>query len=96
MFRTKKFKNEKFAKTRERLTSDFLLVILVTGGGRRIKHSDNDGKIQSYKGTKLGYDMICESVNTYQEEKEGYLLNGNRIIKLNNLITNIDKVLVCK
>ena len=40
--------------------------------------------------------MICESVNSDQEEKEGYLLNGNRIINLKNLITNIYNVLVCK
>ena len=40
--------------------------------------------------------MICESVNSDQEEKDGYLPNGNRIINLDNLITNIDKVLVCK
>ena len=40
--------------------------------------------------------MLCESVNSDQEEKEGDLLNGNCIISLNNLIINIDKILVCK
>ena len=40
--------------------------------------------------------MMCESVNSDQEEKKGDVLNGNRIINLNNLITNIDNVLVCK
>ena len=40
--------------------------------------------------------MLCESVNSDQEEKRGNLPNGNRIINLNNLITNIDKILVCK
>ena len=40
--------------------------------------------------------MMCESINSVQEEKEGDVLNGNRIINLNNLITNIDKFLVCK
>ena len=40
--------------------------------------------------------MICESVNSDQEEKEGDVLNVNRIINLNNFITNIDKLLVCK
>ena len=34
--------------------------------------------------------MICESVDSDQEEKEGGVLNGNRIINLKNLITNID------
>ena len=46
--------------------------------------------------TNLGYDMIFESVNSDQEEKEGHLLNVNRVINLNDLITNIYKVLVCK
>ena len=50
----------------------------------------------SYKGTTLGYDMMCESVNSDQEEKEGDVRNGNSIINLNNFITNIDKCLVCK
>ena len=40
--------------------------------------------------------MMCESVNSDQEEKEGDVLNGNCIINLKNLITNIDNVLVCK
>ena len=40
--------------------------------------------------------MLFESVNSDQEEKEVYLLNGNRIINLNILIKNIDNVLVCK
>ena len=44
----------------------------------------------------MGYDMICESVNSDQEGKEGDLLKGNRSINLNNLMTNINKFLVCK
>ena len=57
--------------------------------GGRIKQ--NDGwKFHGYKGTNLGYDMMCESVNSDQEEKEGDVLNGNLIINLKNLITNID------
>ena len=40
--------------------------------------------------------MMCESVNSDQEEKEADLLNVNRIINLNNLITNMDTFLVCK
>ena len=39
--------------------------------------------------------MICESIESDQEEKEGYVLNGNSIINLNNLITNMDKFLLC-
>ena len=40
--------------------------------------------------------MICESVNSDQERKEGDLLNGNCSINLKNLITKLDKGLVCK
>ena len=41
-----------------------------------MKQNDNDWKFQSYKGTNLGYDMICESVNSDQEKKQGDVLNG--------------------
>ena len=40
--------------------------------------------------------MMCESINSDQEEKEGDVLNGNRIINLKNFFSNIDKFLVCK
>ena len=40
--------------------------------------------------------MLCESVNSDQKTKEGDLLNGNNIINLKNLITNIDTFLGCK
>ena len=40
--------------------------------------------------------MICEAITSDQEEEGGDLLNGNSIINLKNLITNIDKCLVCK
>ena len=40
--------------------------------------------------------MMCEAINSDQEEKEGDLLNSNRIINLKNFITNIDNFLVCK
>ena len=61
------------------------MIILIAG---------NDWKFNCYKGTNLGYDMICESVNYDQEEKQGDLLNGNRIINLNNLITNKNVLIV--
>ena len=42
-----------------------------TGGWReRIKHNENDWEFRSNKRTNLGYDMLCESVNSGQEEKE--------------------------
>ena len=40
--------------------------------------------------------MLCESVNTDQEKKEGDVLKGNRVINLNNLSTNREKCLFCK
>ena len=64
--------------------------------GGRIKHMENDWKFQKYKGTNLDYDMLCESVNTDQEEKERDVLKVNRIINLKNLSTNIEKFLLCK
>ena len=82
------------SQDKKRLTDDFSLGN--TGGrGGDIKHNDNDWKYQIYKGNKLGYEMLCKSVNSDQEEEEGYVLKGNGIINLNNLITNIDKILVC-
>ena len=83
-------------KTRiSRLGADFN--IDHTGGwGRRIKQNENDWKFKRFKGTNLGYDMMCESIDSDQEEKERDVLNGNRIINLNNLTTKIDKYLVCK
>ena len=38
------------------------------GEGTHI-HNENDWKFQSYKETNLGYDMLCESVNSDKEEK---------------------------
>ena len=52
-----------------------------------MNQNDNDWKFKSYKGTNLGYDMMCESINSNQEGKQGDVLNGNRIINLKNLIT---------
>ena len=40
--------------------------------------------------------MMCESIISDQEEKEGDLLNCNRIINLDNFIMIIDKFLLCK
>ena len=40
--------------------------------------------------------MLCEYVNSDQEEKEGDLLNCNRIINLKSFIIDIDELLLCK
>ena len=87
---------EKLLKTKKpRLVADSTINNTGGRGGGCIKQND-DWKFKSYKGTNLGYDMMCESVNSDQEEKEGDAIKGNRIINLKNLITNIDNVLVCK
>ena len=69
---------------KSRLGADFSLDHTGGWGGGRMNQNDNYWKLKSYKGTNLGYDMLCESVNSDQEVKEGYLLNGNHIINLNN------------
>ena len=87
---------ENLLKTKKpRLVADFTLDHTGGWGGGAIKQND-DWRFHTYKGTSLGYDMMCESVNSDQEEKEGDVLNGNRIINLKNLITNIYTFLVCK
>ena len=68
---------------------------MVEGGGG-IKQNENYWKFDSHKGTNLGYYMIYGSVKSDQEEKQGDLLNSNFIIKLNNLIPNIQHFLVFK
>ena len=72
----------------EALVADFTLDHS-SGWGGRIKQNDV-WKFHSYTGTNLGYDIMCESVNSDQEEKEGDVLNDNHIINLKNFITNID------
>ena len=60
---------ENLLKTKKsRLGADFSLDH-TSGWGGRIKQNDNDWKFNSYKGTNLGYDMMCESINSDQEEK---------------------------
>ena len=54
------------------------------------------GNFRDNKGTNFGYDMICESINYDQEEKEGDIVNGNRIINLQDFITNIYNFCLCK
>ena len=97
MLKAKNPKIDNLHKTRKlRLTSDFSLGHHGGWGGWGwggcIKNNENHWKFLSYKGTNLGYDMLCQSVNSDQDEKEGDLLNSYRIINLNNLIKNIDKL----
>ena len=87
---------ENLPKTKKpRLVTDFTLDYIGAWGRGRIKKND-DRKFHSYKGTNLGYDMMCKSVNSNQEENQGDVLNGNCIINLKNFFINIDTFLVCK
>ena len=56
-------------RQKPRLIADFTLDHTGGWGGGGIKHNDNDWKFQSYKGTKLCYDMMCESVNSGRRTK---------------------------
>ena len=68
LLKTKNQKMENLPKTKKpRLVADFTLDH--TGGwGGRIKQNDY-WKFHSYKETNLVYDMMCESINSDQEEK---------------------------
>ena len=59
---------ENLPKTKKlRVVADFTLDH--TGGwGGRIKQND-DWKFDGYKGSNLGYDMICESVTLIRKKK---------------------------
>ena len=53
---------------KSRLGADFSLDH--TGGwGGRMNQNDNYSEFKSYKGINLGYDMMCESINSNQEGK---------------------------
>ena len=69
---------------------------MVAGGEGAYQKKKNDWEFQSYKGTNIDYDVLCETVNSDQEEKMADILNGNHIITLINLVINVDKCLVCR
>ena len=75
---------ENFPKTQKTKTSSWFYYWSYWWLGGGIKYNDNDWTFQIYKGTDLGYYMICESVDSDQEEKGVDLLNGNCIINLKN------------
>ena len=58
------------------------------------KDDDKEWKFQTYMGTNLDYDMLCDTTCLYNEEKEGDNLSGNHIINLKILTANIEILLV--
>ena len=69
MLKTKNPQMKNLRKTKKsRLGADFSLDH-TSDRGRRKNQNDKDRKFKSYKGSNLGYDIMCESVNSDQEEK---------------------------
>ena len=58
------------------------------------KDDDKECKFQTYRGTNLDYDLLCEPTCLDHKEKEGDNLSGGRLINLQILKTNIENVLV--
>ena len=59
------------------------------GGGCKIqKKDDKDWTFQTYMGTNLAYDMLCEPSSSDNEEKDGDYLSSNRLINMKLLATN--------
>ena len=82
-------------KTKKRLANDFSLNLNGGSGGSIIpKYDDPESKFQTYRGTNLACDMLCEPISSNSKEKEGDNLSGNCLINLKMLTTNIEKFLV--
>ena len=63
------------------------------GRGRIIpKQDDPEWKFQTDRGTNLAYDMLYEPISSDNEEKDGYNISGNRLIKLRILTTKFFSV----
>ena len=71
----------------------FLQVSMLVGGGRIMpKDDDKEWKVQTYNGTNLSYDMLCEPTCLENKDKEGDNTSCNSLINLKILTTNIDKI----
>ena len=82
---------------KQRLTNDFPLSLNGDWGGHIMdKDDDKQCKFQTDKVTDLAYDMLCNRTCLDNEEKDGYNIIGNPLIKLKILTTNIQKLLVCQ
>ena len=60
------------------------------------KQDNPEWKFQNNNGTNLAYDMLFEPTSKDDKEKEGYILNGNRLINLKIFTTNTEKYFVCQ
>ena len=53
--------------------------------------SDTTLRIGNYRGNNLSYGMLCEPINSDNEETEGYKLSSNTFFNPQILATNIGK-----
>ena len=60
------------------------------------KQDYSDWIFQTYRGTNLDYDMLCDPTSSDNEEKEGDNLSSNHLMNQKRFTTNIEKVLVCQ
>ena len=70
---------------KEKLPADLSLSLHGVWGGRWFLKSNqdhSDWKFQTYRSNNLSYEMLCEVTSSYNEQKEGYILSGNRLINL--------------
>ena len=64
----------------------------MAGEGLIIPKQDyTEWKFQTYRGTKLAYDMLCKPISSDNKEKEGDNLSGDCLINLKIFTTNIEK-----
>ena len=47
-------------------------------------------RIGNYNGNTLAYDMLCETINSDNDEKEVDKISGNRLFNMQYFTTNID------
>ena len=65
---------------------------MVDGGGCRDPKRDHSGyKFQTYRSTKLYYEMLCEPISSGNEVKDGDNISSNCLANLKQLTTNIEK-----
>ena len=63
---------------------------MVAVGHVNPKQDDSDWKFQTYMGTNLSCDMLCEPKKLDNEDKEGDNLSSNHIIIFKKLTTKTD------
>ena len=69
---------ENLYKTKKRLTNQFSLSLPGGWEGHIIlKQDDPEWKFQTYRGTNLVYEILCETTSLDNDEEDGDNLRGN-------------------